>query len=253
MSLNDENEELNKKMLRVLGDLKKTKVLKITSDNTGVSQSEIYSWISNEKAQNEPFSSFKREFNKIFQTNIPKITKKNLSKSKKRERRKKYKKNISKHFEQEKCDGFAKKHISRKEIAKDSNQEIVDLMNLACKYELDNNFDVAINYCDEIISRYPDYVDAYNKKGNCLLKLDFYEESIDCFNLSLSLSKNNYDAHIGLSYALYNILVSNDLLSRNQVFDYEMQILINLNTATILNKEALFLKSKIFKELGNYK
>ena len=255
MNPNDKKVELNNKMQMVLKDLEKTKLMKTTSENTGVPQSDIYSWLDDDKSQFEPYSSFKKEFNKIFPSFIPKKNKKPVSKTKRRKRKNKkknYQKNVPKQFKQEKCDGFAKQHISKRNMVTNSNPEIDELMDLIYKFELENNYDVAIDYCDEVIRKYPNYVDAYNKKGCLLLKSGFYEEAFDYFNLSLSLSKNNYDAHIGIVYSLYNILLFDDSLSNSQIFDYEMQIVINLNTAAILNKEALLLKSKIFKDLGNY-
>ena len=54
----------------------------------------------------------------------------------------------------------------------------------------DGQCEEAIEWYDKALAIYPNYVEAWNKKGDCLEFLDRYEEALQCYDNALSINPN---------------------------------------------------------------
>ena len=153
------------------------------------------------------------------------------------------------HFEQEKCDGITKKYVTKSKKIVDNKKDIPEvkhIMDLANDAIFSKNYVDAFDYLNQIIEKYS-YFDAYNKKGFLLLEIGDNDGAIDCFNKSIELTKNNYDAHIG------KVRAYNNLLEENYDLFYELELFSNLNIACILNPKDILLKINILIDFGMIK
>ena len=124
-----------------------------------------------------------------------------------------------------------------------SEEKIKELLTVAKGFILSKEYGAALNYFDEIIDRYNHYR-LFNEKGFLLIDLEYYEQSVKCFDESLILVEN-YDAYIGRSlsfFGLYKFDKSNSL--------YRYEIVENLKSACNLDYNGYLIASKLFTEMG---
>lgn len=247
-------EELND----IIKDLKKTKNPKKTCDNIGISVNTFYDYLSEEKSNIEPFTSFQIKVNKILGFEHNKKLKSHLNKQKslkKKKRKFKSRKKPKKDVKEKFFEGIINKYISYYEnIPKIKlNDEYHELMLCGEKCIINNEFYHAIDYFDKIISKYPNF-EIFNKKGCLLIQLGEFENAIHCFDTSLEYQmKNNFHAHIGKSLAISNLLKLYECNVSQIDWDNKFEDMMNhSNVACLIKDEGYIFKAKILNGLGHY-
>lgn len=74
------------------------------------------------------------------------------------------------------------------------------LNNIGIAYNKINKPDTAIEYFDEGIKYYPDYIDFWINKGVSLIELEKYEEALECYEGALNLDFSNKVANEGYNF-----------------------------------------------------
>ena len=87
-------------------------------------------------------------------------------------------------------------------ILEDYNYDLdrMVLNNIGIAYNKINKPNKAIEYFDEGITYYPDYIDFWINKGVSLIELEKYEESLECYEEALNLDFLNKEANEGYNY-----------------------------------------------------
>ncbi len=75
----------------------------------------------------------------------------------------------------------------------------------------DNNFDEAIEYCNDMIRNDPNDADGWDIKGICYFALNNFSEAISCFEKVIELDPNDELAEVCINNCL-NILQNDEML-----------------------------------------
>ena len=84
--------------------------------------------------------------------------------------------------------------------------------NLGNSYAFQKNFSKALEFFEITISKAPDYVDAYIKKGELLTSLKMHEEALDCFKIARNISPENLKILNGIGVNLLELGKAKDAL-----------------------------------------
>lgn len=74
----------------------------------------------------------------------------------------------------------------------------------------DNNFDEAIEYCNDMIRNDPNDADGWDIKGICYFALNNFSEAISCFEKVIELDPNDEIAEVCINNCL-NILQNDEM------------------------------------------
>lgn len=92
-----------------------------------------------------------------------------------------------------------------------------------------NNFDEAIEYCNDMIRNNPNDADGWDIKGICYFALNNFSEAISCFEKVIELDPNDKLAEVCINNCL-NILQNDEMLET-------LKKLENLYTTGVLTLE----------------
>ena len=92
-----------------------------------------------------------------------------------------------------------------------------------------NNFDEAIEYCNDMIRNNPNDADGWDIKGICYFALNNFSEAISCFEKVIELDPNDNLAEVCINNCL-NILQNDEMLET-------LKKLENLYTTGVLTLE----------------
>ena len=106
--------------------------------------------------------------------------------------------------------------------------------NLGNSYANQKNTSKALEFFEMTISKAPDYIDAYIKKGELLTELKLHKEAINCFKIALKINPKNLKILNGIGVNLLDLGKANDSL----VY-FKKCIKINKNIAVFYNNYGL--------------
>ena len=106
-------------------------------------------------------------------------------------------------------------------ILEDYNYDLdrMVLNNIGIAYNKINKPETAIEYFDEGIEYYPDYIDFWINKGYSLLALEEYDESLECYEEALKIDFSNNAAKEGYGYLCKKLgIEGEDFFDAEKVF-----------------------------------